>query len=55
MFAYTVPIDNTQNAQAELADELTDKRQAMSKYRRLSLLLLVPLLQPSRLAHNNPS
>ena len=46
MFAYTISIGNKQNAQAELTDELTDKRKAMSKYRRLSLLLLVPLLVP---------
>ena len=44
MLAYTVSIGNKQNAQAELADELTNKRRAMSKYRRLSALLLVPLL-----------
>jgi len=46
MLAYTVSIGNKQNAQAELADELTNKRRAMSKYRRLSALLLVPLLVP---------
>lgn len=46
MFAYTVSIGNKQSAQAELANELADKRKAMSKYRRLSLLLFVPLLVP---------
>jgi uncharacterized protein affecting Mg2+/Co2+ transport len=46
MFAYTVSIRNKQNAQTELADELWEKRKAMSKYRRLSVLLLVPLLVP---------
>ena len=46
MLAYAVSIGNKQNAQAELADELADKRRAMSKYRRLSALLLVPLLAP---------
>jgi hypothetical protein len=46
MFAYTVSIGNKQNAQAELADERADKRRAMSKFRRLSVLLLVPLLVP---------
>jgi hypothetical protein len=46
MFAYTVSIRNKQNAQTELADELREKRKAMSKYRRLSVLLLVPLLVP---------
>ena len=46
MFAYTVSIANRQNAQAEMADELGDKPKAMSKYRGVSLLLLVPLLVP---------
>ncbi len=46
MLAYTVSIGNKQKAQAELADELTEKRKAISKYRRLSVLLLVPLLVP---------
>lgn len=46
MLAYTVSIGSKQNAQAELADELTEKRKAMSRYRRLSVLLLVPLLVP---------
>jgi len=46
MFAYTVSIGNKQNALAELGDELIEKRKSMSKYRRLSLLLLVPLLVP---------
>lgn len=46
MLAYTVSIGGKQNAQAELADELTEKRKAMSKYRRVSVLLLVPLLVP---------
>jgi len=46
MLAYTVSIGNKQNAQAELAVELTEKRKAMSKYRRLSVFLLVPLLAP---------
>jgi hypothetical protein len=46
MLAHTVSIASRQNAQAELAEELTEKRKAMSKYRRVSLLLLVPLLVP---------
>ena len=46
MLAYTVSIGDKQKAQAEVADELTEKRKAMSKYRRLSVLLLVPLLVP---------
>jgi len=47
MFAYAVSIGNKQNAEAELADELADKRKAMSKFRRLSVFLLVPLLVPA--------
>jgi len=46
MFAYAVSIGNKQNARAELGDELIEERRAMSKYRRLSLLLLVPLALP---------
>ena len=47
MLAYTVAIGNRQRAQAEIADELTQRRIAVSKYRRVSLLLLVPLLAPA--------
>ena len=46
MLAYTVSVGDKQNALAELAAELTEKRKAMSKYRRVSVLLLVPLLAP---------
>jgi len=46
MFAYAVSIGGKHNAQTELGDELLEKRKAMAKYRRLSLLLLVPLLVP---------
>ncbi len=46
MLIYTIKIGGRQRAQAELGDELAEKRKAMSKYRRLSLLLLVPLLIP---------
>lgn len=46
MLAYAVAIGNGQSAQAELSDELSDKRQAMAKYRRQSVLLVVPLLVP---------
>jgi hypothetical protein len=35
-----------ESAPAEMGDELNDKRRAMAKYRRQSLLLLVPLLVP---------
>jgi hypothetical protein len=46
MFAYAVSFPTRESARMELADELADKRKAMSKYRRLSLLLLIPLLVP---------
>lgn len=46
MFVYAVSIANKQNAEAELGNELAQKQPAMSKYRRQSLLLLVPLLLP---------
>jgi Ca2+/Na+ antiporter len=46
MLAYTVSIANKDSAQAELGAELSDKPAAMSKYRRQSLLLLVPLFLP---------
>jgi hypothetical protein len=46
MLAYTVSIANKENALAELGDELIEKRAAMAKYRRMSLLLLVPLAVP---------
>ena len=43
MLLYAMAIARQQSAHAELADELVEKRRAMSKYRRQSLLLLVPL------------
>lgn len=46
MLAYALAIGNRENAQLELGDELKEKRAAMSKYRRQSLLLLVPLVVP---------
>jgi hypothetical protein len=46
MLAYTISIARKENALLELGDELVDKRAAMSKYRRISLLLLVPLVVP---------
>lgn len=46
MLTFTVSIGSKQNALAELGDELIERRKAMSKYRRLSLLLLVPLVVP---------
>ena len=50
MLAFTISLANRENARAELADELTELRRAMSKYRRLSLLLLVPLSVPLLIA-----
>ena len=46
MLIYAVGITRGESARAELGDELNDKRRAMAKYRRKSLLLLVPLLVP---------
>jgi hypothetical protein len=46
MLAYAVAITREHSARAELADELKDERGAMAKYRRQSVLLLVPLLVP---------
>jgi hypothetical protein len=44
MLIYAVAIGSRQNALSEMGDELNDKRQAMTKYRRQSVFLLVPLL-----------
>jgi hypothetical protein len=46
MLAYTLSISDRESARAELGDELSDKPAAMSKYRRQSLLLLIPLAAP---------
>ena len=46
MLAYTISIANKQNGRAELGEELQNRRRAMTKYRWLSLLLLVPLALP---------
>ena len=46
MLAYTLALGNKQSAQAELGDELAERGKAMPKYRRVSLLLLVPLWVP---------
>jgi len=46
MFVYAASIASKQNARAELGDELFEERRAMSRYRRMSLLLLVPLILP---------
>ncbi len=46
MLIYAVTITIGESARAEMGDELNDKLQAMTKYRRQSLLLLVPLWVP---------
>ena len=46
MLIYAVAITKEQSARVEMGDELNDKRRAMAKYRRQSILLLVPLLVP---------
>ena len=46
MLAYAVAISKGQSAQAEIGDELGDKRRAMARYRRQSAFLLVPLVVP---------
>jgi len=46
MLVYAVAIGGTNSAREELGDELTNKREAMKKYRRQSLFLLVPLAVP---------
>jgi hypothetical protein len=44
MLAHAAAIAKRGSARAEIGDELNDKRRAMAKYRRQSILLLVPLL-----------
>ena len=46
LLVYAVAITRGQSARAEMGDELSDERWAMAKYRRQSILLLVPLLVP---------
>jgi hypothetical protein len=46
MLVYAVAITKSDSALAEIGDELDDKRRAMAKYRRQSILLLIPLLVP---------
>jgi len=47
MLVYTISIANRERARAELGDELNNQRAAMSRYRRLSVVLLVPLAVPA--------
>jgi hypothetical protein len=46
MLVYAVAITRANSARAEMGDELNEKHRAMSKYRRQSLSLLVPLFVP---------
>jgi Ca2+/Na+ antiporter len=46
LLVYANAITRGQSARTELGDELNDKRRAMVKYRRQSVLLLIPLLVP---------
>ncbi|MEJ2006991.1 MAG: hypothetical protein P8Z30_02360 [Acidobacteriota bacterium] len=48
MWVYTIQIGNRQNARAEIADELAEsgKQKTMSRYRYVSLFLLLPLVVP---------
>jgi hypothetical protein len=46
MLVYAVAISKGGSAHAEIHDELTDKRRAMTRYRRQSAFLLVPLVVP---------
>ena len=44
MLVYAIAFTKGRSARAELGEELDDKRAAIAKYRRQSLLLLVPVL-----------
>ena len=46
MLVYAIAINKTKSARAVLGNELDDKRSAMTKYRRQSIWLLVPLILP---------
>jgi hypothetical protein len=46
MLVYAVAINKTKSAHTILGNDLDDKRAAMSKYRRQSMWLLVPLIMP---------
>jgi hypothetical protein len=47
MLIYAIGLTTNKSARAELGQELNDERRAMAKYRRQSLLLLVPFLVPT--------
>ena len=42
MLVYAIGLGDREKARAGIANELAEQRKAMSKYRRLSLVLLVP-------------
>jgi hypothetical protein len=46
MLVYAIAMARGQSARMEMGDELNDKRRVMAKYRRESILLLVPFLVP---------
>ena len=46
MLVYAFAINKTKSARTELGSELDDKRAAMTKYRRQSIWLLMPLIVP---------
>jgi hypothetical protein len=46
MLIYALAITKAGSARLEMGDELNNKREAMRRYRRMSILLLVPLLVP---------
>jgi len=46
MLVDAAAITRRQSARAEMGEELNDQRRAMAKYRRQSILLLIPLLVP---------
>jgi hypothetical protein len=43
MLCWAISIKDRQSARSELGSELTDKGRAMAKYRKQSLVLLIPL------------
>jgi hypothetical protein len=47
MLIYAIGITRNKSTRAELGQELTDEPRVMAKYRRQSLLLLVPFLVPT--------
>jgi len=46
MLIFALSLANRERAESELGDELGQRREVMARYRKLSVLLLVPLLVP---------